>query len=58
MSKKDSKVRYAIKINVKSAKAVREACRHKPLSYDEMETLANRVAEVVNHEPEGYYDPL
>ena len=58
MSKKDSKTRYAIKIDVKSANAVREACRHEPLSYDEMKTLANRVAEIVNHEPEGYYDHL
>jgi len=56
MSKQDSKTRYAIKIDVKKANLVREACRCKPLSYEDMKTLAHRVAEAVNRGSEGYYD--
>lgn len=56
MSKRDSKIRYAIQIDVKGANSVREACGHESLSYEDMKTLAHRVAEAVNRGLEGYYD--
>lgn len=48
MSKIDSKTRYKIRINVPYANALRKFINLEPIPHEDMETLANQLAEIVN----------